>query len=204
MDKWKGRGGESQRTEEKSRREKIRKEKESEEKRCRCAIGKSRNTVFFQWFVAPESQKIGSLKPDERWKVVRRCGAKHIWKSKCTKHTILGPLLEVEMSKECTPLWCEAHFKVESAKQLRGKEHLWSFRCHFVWQAQARDCAPCQKRARREGFVAVSTTTTTNYTPLHSTTLQLQLQLQPQLKLELHYITLHYATHIPLQHTTLH
>ena len=26
-----------------------------------------------------------------------RCGAKHISKSKCTKHTMPGPLLEVEM-----------------------------------------------------------------------------------------------------------
>ena len=31
-------------------------------------------------------------------KSARRCGAKHISKSKCTKHTILGPLLEAEMS----------------------------------------------------------------------------------------------------------
>ena len=46
----------------------------------------------------------------------RRCGAKHIWKSKCTKHTILGPLLEVEMSKKCTPLWREAHFQVKMCK----------------------------------------------------------------------------------------
>ena len=29
-------------------------------------------------------------------KRARRCGAKHISKSKCTKHTMLGPLLEVE------------------------------------------------------------------------------------------------------------
>ena len=34
-----------------------------------------------------------------------RCGAKHILKSKCTRHTSSGPLLEVEMSKKCTPLW---------------------------------------------------------------------------------------------------
>ena len=40
-------------------------------------------------------------------KSARRCGAKHISKSKCTKHTILGALLEVEMSKKCTPLWRE-------------------------------------------------------------------------------------------------
>ena len=49
-------------------------------------------------------------------KSARRCGAKHISKSKCTKHTILGPLLEVEMLKKCTPLWQEAHFQVKSVK----------------------------------------------------------------------------------------
>ena len=38
-------------------------------------------------------------------KSARRCGAKHISKSKCTKHTTnVGPLLEVELSKKCTPL----------------------------------------------------------------------------------------------------
>ena len=54
-------------------------------------------------------------------KSARRCGAKHISKSKCTKHTRFGPLLEVEMSKKCTPLWREAHFQVKMYKthQLR-------------------------------------------------------------------------------------
>ena len=46
----------------------------------------------------------------------RRCGAKHISKSKCTKHTMLRPVLEVEMSKKCTPLWREAHFQVKMYK----------------------------------------------------------------------------------------
>ena len=32
------------------------------------------------------------------------------------KHTILGPRLEVEMSKKCTPLWREAHFEVKILK----------------------------------------------------------------------------------------
>ena len=32
-------------------------------------------------------------------KLPRRCGAKRISKSKCTKHTMFGPLLEVELSK---------------------------------------------------------------------------------------------------------
>ena len=58
---------------------------------------------------------------DHFWKLrcrksARRCGAKHISKSKCAKHTILGPLLEVAMSKKCTPLWHEAHFEVKMLK----------------------------------------------------------------------------------------
>ena len=154
-------------------------------------VGKSRNTVFFQWFGAPEGRKVGSLKrrvrsqlarwemkkctplwreahlevkmhkthhsrttfgswdvekvhavvarstfpsqnvqstpgSDHFWKLrcrksARRCGAKHILKSKCTKHTILGPLLEVEMSKKCTPLWREAHFQVKMYKTRRSR-----------------------------------------------------------------------------------
>ena len=149
-------------------------------------VGKSRNTVFFQWFGAPEGRKVGSLKrrvrsqlarwemkkctplwreahfqvkmyktPQRRstfgsWDVekvhavvarstfpsqnvqntpfsdhfrklrcrksARRCGAKHISKSKCTKHQGFGPLLAVEMSKKWTPLWREAHFEVKMYK----------------------------------------------------------------------------------------
>ena len=60
---------------------------------------------------------------DHFWKLrcrksARRCGAKHISKSKCTKHTMLGPLLEVQMSKKCTPLWREGHFEVKMYKTL--------------------------------------------------------------------------------------
>ena len=58
---------------------------------------------------------------DHFWKLrcrksARRCGAKHILKSKCTKHTNVGPLLEVAMSKKCTPLWREAHLEVKMYK----------------------------------------------------------------------------------------
>ena len=58
---------------------------------------------------------------DHFWKLrcqksARCCGAKHISKSKCTKHTMLGPLLEVAMSKKCTLLWREAHFQVKMYK----------------------------------------------------------------------------------------
>ena len=59
---------------------------------------------------------------DHFWKLrcrksARRCGAKHISKSKCTKHTTFGPLLEVEMSQKCTPLWREAHFELKMYKK---------------------------------------------------------------------------------------
>ena len=62
---------------------------------------------------------------DHFWKLrfkksARRCGAKHISKSKCTKHTRFGPLLEVAMSKKCTPLWREAHFQVKSVQNTEG------------------------------------------------------------------------------------
>ena len=63
---------------------------------------------------------------DHFWKLrcrksARRCGAKHIWKAKCTKRTNVGPLLEVPMSKKCTPLWREAHFQVKSVKNWRSR-----------------------------------------------------------------------------------
>ena len=186
MDRWKaeqGRGREKR----KIRREKIRRERVRRKKmQMREKVGKSRNTVFFQWFEAPEGRKVGSLKrrvrtqlatgamknwtplwreahfqvkmyktpqlrttfgscdvekvhavvarstfpsqnvqntpgPDHFWKLrcqksARRCGAKHISKSKCTKRTRSGPLLEVEMLKKCTPLWREAHFEVKMYK----------------------------------------------------------------------------------------
>ena len=58
---------------------------------------------------------------DHFWKLrcrksARRCGAKHISKSKCTKHHMFAPLLEVRMLKKCTPLWREAHFEVKMYK----------------------------------------------------------------------------------------
>ena len=63
---------------------------------------------------------------DHFWKLscrksARRCGAKHISKSKVSKTNGLRPLLEVEMSNKCTPLWREAHFQVKSVKNQRSQ-----------------------------------------------------------------------------------
>ena len=82
------------RREEKRRRKKIRAEKESEERKMqvRGKAAKSRFTVFFQWFVAPEGRKVGSLKRPVRSHLAR-------W----------------EM-KKCTPMWHEAHVEVKTYK----------------------------------------------------------------------------------------
>ena len=59
MDRWKaeqGRGREKRKIRrKKSRRERVRRKK----MQMREKVGKSRNTVFFQWFVAPEGRKVG-------------------------------------------------------------------------------------------------------------------------------------------------
>ena len=50
--------------------------------------------------------------------ISKKCsGVKDISKPKCTKHTILRPLLEVEVLKKCTPLWREAHFQAKMYKK---------------------------------------------------------------------------------------
>ena len=194
------------------RREKIRRKK----MQMREKVGKSRNTVFFQWFVAPEGRKVGSLKRRVRsqlarwemksctplwreahfqvkmyktpqlrtnfgswdvekvhavvarstfrsqnvqntrgsdhfwklqcWKSARRCGAKHISKSKCTKHLSFRPLLEVEMSKKCTPLWREADFQVKSVKN-------WGSRTTFGGsdvEKVSKKCTPLWREAHFE------------------------------------------------------
>ena len=96
------------------------------------------------------------------------CGAKHVSKSKCTKHTMLGPLLEVEMSKKCTPLWREAHFEVKMYKAHQSRTTFGSsdveklhavvvrstFRSQNVQSTSASEHFQkllCRKSARRSG-----------------------------------------------------
>ena len=62
-------------------------------------------------------------------KSARRCGAKHISKWKCTKHYMFAPLLEVQMSKKCTPFVARSTFRSENVQSTRGSDHFWRFRC---------------------------------------------------------------------------
>ena len=77
-------------------------------------------------------------------KIARRCGEKHISKWKCTKHVSFGPLFEVEMLKNCTPLWREAHFQVKMYKTLHSQTTFWSSDVEKLHAAVARSTFPSQ------------------------------------------------------------
>ena len=99
------------------RREKIRRKK----MQMREKVGKSRFTVFFQWFVAPEGRKVGSLKRRVRTQLAR-------W----------------EM-KKCTPLWREAHFQVKMCKTHQLRTTFGSWDVEKVHAVVARSTFPSQK-----------------------------------------------------------
>ena len=219
-------------------------------------VGKPRNTAFFQWFVAPEGRKKGSLKrrvrsqlarwemknctplwreahfqvkmyktpaSDDFWKLrcrksARRCGAKHISKSKCTKHTILGPLLEVQISKKWKPLWREAHFEVKMYKtphvlfapllEVQMSKNLHPVVARSTFRSQNVQNTTCSVRATfggsdvknlhpvvaRSTFRSQNVKNTRGFGPL----LEVQMSLRFA---SLQYITLHSTT---LHCTTLH
>ena len=85
-------------------------------------------------------------------KSARRCGAKHISKSKCTKHTNVGPLFEVAMSKKCTPLWREAHLQVKM------------YKTHHVRTTFGGSDVEFRKSARRCGAKHISKSKCTKHT----------------------------------------
>ena len=156
-----------------------------------------------------------------------RCGAKHISKSKCTKHTRSGPRLEVEMSKKCTPQWREAHFEVTMYKthQLRTTftscdvEKVHGVVARSTFRSQNVQSTPCSDHVWRfrcrfawqaQGIVHLVKSEQNvrvlwhfQLQPPHHTTLQ---YITLQLQLHLHYIPLHYTPlhYTPLHSTTLH
>ena len=123
---------------------------------------------------------------DHFWKLrcrksARRCGAKHISKSKCTKHTNVGPLLEVAMSKKCTQLWREAHVQVKMYKTHQCRTTFGSCDVEKVHAVVARSTCPsenvqsttwsdhfwklrCRKSARRCGAKHISKSKCTKHT----------------------------------------
>ena len=149
---------------------------------------------------------------DHFWKLrcrksVRRCGAKHVFKSKCTKHTIVGPLLKVKMSKKCTPLWREAHFEVKMYKTLHVRTTFGGSDVEKVHAVVARSTFRSENVQNTRGsdhfwrfrcrFAASLHYTTLRYITPHSTILH---------NITLHYTTLHNTTTTTTQldYTPLH
>ena len=196
---------------------------------CRTTFGswdveKVHAAVARSTFPSQNVQNTSAL--DHFWKLrcrksARRCGAKHISKSKCTKRLSPGPLLEVEMSKKCTPLWREAHFEVKVCKTPHVRATFGGSDVEKVHAVVARSTCRSQnvKNTRvsdhfwrfRCRFTTLHYTTlhstTLHYTTLHNTTTtttQLHSTTLHNTKSHhatLHYITLHYTT---LHYTTLH
>ena len=122
------------------RREKIREEKVSEERRSRCPKRcESRETLCFSndlWLRRVESrlakqagaEPTGQMRDEKLHAIVAQSTFPSQKAQNNTKHTMFGPLLEVEMSKKCTPLWREAHLQVKKLKTSRS-DHFWKLRC---------------------------------------------------------------------------
>ena len=92
---WTDEKAEMERVREKRRVEERRSEKRKSQKKEDADARKgrkSRNTAFFQWFVAPEGRKVGSL-----------------------KRRVRSHLSRWEM-KNCIPLWRAAHFEIKMYK----------------------------------------------------------------------------------------
>ena len=124
-------------TDEKQRWEESEKRREEERERVRRKkiqvrekIGKSRNTVFFQWFVAPEGRKVGSLTRRVRSQLAR-------W----------------EMNN-CTPLWREAHFEVNMYKTLHARATFgrWS----VALRGRRKGLCTLSKMSKMWGFCRIS------------------------------------------------
>ena len=124
---------------------------------------------------------------------------------------MVGPLLEVEMSKKCTPLWREAHFQVKMYKTPHVRATFGGSEVEKVHAVVARSTFRSQnvKNTRvsdrfwrfRCRFASLHYMTL-HYTPLHYIT----LHYLPLHFTRLHYTTLHYTTTTTTQlhSTTIH
>ena len=128
-------------------------------------VGKSRFTVFFQWFVAPEGRKVGSLKRRVRRHLVRweMKNCTPLWREahfevkRITKNTTgFGPLLDVEMSKKRTLSWHEAYFEVKF-QDTPCLEHVWKHRRRkIVRRCGAKHVEKCWRSRTTFGIVISS------------------------------------------------
>ena len=188
----KSRGGKSQRREEKKKEDQKRESLRRKMIKVREKVGKSRNVVFFQWFEAAEGRKVGSLKRRvrsqlARWemKIARRCGAKHISKTKCRKHqlrttfgswdvekvhalvarsTFRSQMYKAHQVRTTFGSWdvekvnavvARSTFRSQNVQSTPGSDHFWKLRC----RKSARRCGAKHiwksKVEKTEGFGAL-------------------------------------------------
>ena len=143
---------------------------------------------------------------DHFWKLrcrksARRCGAKHISKSKCAKHTMYGPFLEVQMSKKCTPLWREAHFQVKMYKTHHARTIFGG--SDVVSRGRRKGLWTLSKVTKTWGFFGSIFNYNHHYTTLHSNTLHYNYNYNYTFT-TFRYITLHYTHYTTLNYTQLH
>ena len=166
------------------RRNKIRRKK----MQMREKIGKSRFTVFFQWFGAPEGRKVGSLKRRVRSQLAR-------W----------------EM-KKYTPLWRETHFQVKMYKIPGARSTFGSWDVEKVHAVVARSTfrsqniqntpgadhfwkLRCRKSARRYGAKHISKSKCTKHLSVGSLLEVKMLKKCTPLWREAHFQVKMYKTH---------
>ena len=128
MDRWKaeqGRGREKR----KIRREKIRRERVRRKKmQMREKVGKSRNTVFFQWFVAPEAEPAGQMRDEKLHAVVARSTfrSQNAQNTPCSDHFGSSDVVSRGRSRDCAPSqkWVNREGFVAFPKTMAGVGHL--------------------------------------------------------------------------------
>ena len=140
-------------------------------------------------------------------KSARRCGAKHISKSKTPGvRTIFGGS---DVEKAHTVV-ARSTCRSQNVKNTRGSDHFWRFRCRkSACRCGAKHISKskCTKHTRSGPLLAVEMYTTGYYTTQHSSTLHYTTLHSSTLHYtKLHYTTIHYTTlHYTLSHyTTLH
>ena len=78
----------------------------------------------------------------------RRCNSAKVrrksFEVKMLNNWEFGPLLEVTMSKNCTPLWQEAHFQVKMYKTRQLRTIFWSSDVEKLRATVARSTLPSQ------------------------------------------------------------
>ena len=150
MDRCKS-SGNSQRGEEQKREDQRRESVRRKKMQVREKVGKSRNTVFFPMTCGSGGSKSRLAKAAG----AEPCGHRRDEKlhalavvapstspSQNVQNTNVGPLLEVEMSKKCTP--CSAHFQVKMCKAHQVRTTFGSWHVEKVHAVVARSAFPSQ------------------------------------------------------------